>query len=113
MSDVVVQQAARHLKLMSQLTPAELFYFRSYTCEGARGLVELCDAAETLATASDSDSALASLIIAPGDSDAFVLNGAHARATLSVCHTPHTRLYVIVAMLIAILLALVCLRSSH
>ena len=54
---------------------------------------------------------MASLVVLPGSSDAFELDGTHARATLSLCPTPFTRLYVILGILVALLVAVVILRT--
>ena len=109
MSETVVEQASQYLHLMSVLAPPADLYFRSYATDGVPGLQELCDAAATMATGPDD--AVASLVVAPGNVDAFHLDGAHARATLSVCHTPHTRLYVILGLLVALLVVVALLRQ--
>lgn len=108
----VVEQATQYLHLMAQLTPPDAFYFRSYASDGVSGLGSLCATAASLATGEEA-TAVASLVVAPGEADAFCLRGAHARATLSLCPTPHTRLYVIAALIVAVLLlVLFWLRRS-
>ena len=106
----VVQHATEYVRLMSQLTPPEAFYFRTYAWEGVPGLSELCAAASSLATGEE-DGSLASLVVRPGPSDSFSVVGTHATATLSMCSTPHTRLYVIAALLVAVLVLVLWLKS--
>ena len=111
MSDAtVVQHASRYLHLMSSLTPPAQLCFRSFVHDGVDGMRELSDAASRLALGGDD--AIASLVIRPGHSSAFVVDGTHASATIVACPTPHTRLLVIVALLIAIILACVVMRRA-
>ena len=105
----VVEQATQYMHLMTQLTPPDAFYFRSYASEGVSGLGDLCAAAASLATGEEA-TAVASLVVAPGETDTFCIHGTHARATLSLCPTPHTRLYVIAATIVALLILFVCWR---
>ena len=99
MSDAeVVRQAAEYLSLVSDLTPPSDLYFRSFVTEGVDGLAELCEAARRVA-GGGGDGALASLVVAPGTESCFVIDGTHARATLKVCPTPHTRLVVLLILL--------------
>ena len=95
----VVSLAAEYLSLVSELTPPSDLYFRSFTDQGVDGLAELCDAGRRVA--GGTESALASLVVATGPESRFVLDGTHARATLRVCTTPHTRL-VVLGLLLAL-----------
>ena len=110
--EAIVAQANEYLSLMSELTPPSDLYFRSYTDSGVLGIERLCAAASTLATG-ENDTALASLVVLPGSVDAFELCGAHARATLSVCHTPFTRLYVILGILITVIVIVFTIFRSR
>ena len=89
----VVRQATEYLSLVSDLTPPSELYFRSFATDGVDGLADLCDAAHRVAAGGES--ALASLVVAPGPESGFVLDGSHARATLRLCPTPHTRLVIL------------------
>lgn len=104
----VVHRASEYLSLMAALTRPDDLYFRSFASDGVPGLDELCDAARTMAHGGEG--AVASLVIAPGDADAFHVNGTHARATLRLCPTPNTRLVVIAVLLAVLLVVFVVFR---
>lgn len=104
----VVRCAAKFIDLMSELTPPEAFYFRTFASDGVDGLAGVCHAASSFA--SSSDDALASLVIAPGNDSSFYINGAHARATLSTKPTPNTRLIVLSVLSVIMVVILIFLQ---
>lgn len=108
----VVHRANQYLHIMSSLTPSSRFYFRSFASDGVDGLIELCDEASRVATAREGveGDAIASLVITPGRSSTFSIDGTHARATLQACPTPHTRLIVLTILLSVALLLFIMLR---
>ena len=106
----MIHQATQYLHLMSSLTTPTDFYFRSFATEGVDGLADLC--ADASRCAVGPYDAMASLIIAPGDADTFCVDGAHARATLCLCNTPHTRVYVLLAvLLVSVVIAVLLTRQ--
>ena len=105
----VIHHATEYVRLMSQLTPPDAFYFRTYVSDGVPGLRELCTTAASCAVGEEAD-AVASLVLSPGPSDTFRIEGTHARGTLCLCPTPYTRLYVIVALFVAVIVLMLWMK---
>lgn len=113
MSSVVVHRAAEYLDLMSSLTHPDDLYFWSFTTSpDIPGVADLCHTATRVATG-NKHSAMASLVIVPGDEDAFRVSGTHAEATLGLRHTsPDWRLIVPLVLLVLLLVGLLLTRKT-
>lgn len=99
----VVQRATEYFTLMADLTDPNDLCFRTFSTDGVPGLRELCDLAASRARGGDN--AVASLVLTPGDTGSFCIDGTHARGTLcTACTTPHTRTIVLVTLLAVVIM---------